>query len=163
LNGGTINADIFNATGTVYSGFTAQLTNYSISVGGDGNNGDVLKFRELISGSGSDFRLHYRNGNWVWDSANLSAREFLSFSGDATTATFGTSSPIPYIVHADKISIGGRRHFNKSAVPTSGEYARGDIIWNQNASASGTAGWICTTAGIAGSTAVFKTFATISA
>lgn len=54
-----------------------------------------------------------------------------------------------------------RKQTNGTAAPSSGEYARGDIIWNRDPSASGKAGWICTTGGIAGSTAVFKQFGAI--
>lgn len=50
-----------------------------------------------------------------------------------------------------------------TAAPTSGYYAKGFIRYNSAPSASGTVGWVCTTAGIAGSTAVFKTFGAISA
>ena len=47
--------------------------------------------------------------------------------------------------------------------PTSGYYPRGFIRYNSAPSPSGALGWVCTTAGIAGSTAVFKTFGAISA
>jgi hypothetical protein len=50
-----------------------------------------------------------------------------------------------------------------AAEPTSGYYPRGFIRYNSAPSPSGTLGWVCTTAGIAGSTAVFKTFGAISA
>ena len=50
-----------------------------------------------------------------------------------------------------------------SAAPTSGEYLVGDIIFNDSAAASGKIGWVCTTAGTAGSGAVFKPFGAIDA
>ena len=43
-----------------------------------------------------------------------------------------------------------------SSAPTSGYWAEGTIIWNEVQSPSVSPGWICTTSGIAGSTAVFK-------
>jgi hypothetical protein len=50
-----------------------------------------------------------------------------------------------------------------AAAPTSGQWAVGEIVWNSAPSAGGTMGWVCTTAGSGGGTAVFKTFGTISA
>ncbi len=47
--------------------------------------------------------------------------------------------------------------------PTSGDWVVGDIIFNTTATAGGFIGWVCTTAGAAGSGAVFKTFGAISA
>jgi hypothetical protein len=37
-----------------------------------------------------------------------------------------------------------------AAVPTVGQWARGDIIWNNTPSAGGTPGWVCTTGGTPG-------------
>ena len=50
--------------------------------------------------------------------------------------------------------------FKASAAPTTGTWQRGDIVWNVGATAGGTAGWICTTAGTPGT---WKTFGAISA
>lgn len=47
-----------------------------------------------------------------------------------------------------------------TAAPVSGTFAKGDKVWNTNASAAGTVGWICTTAGTPGT---WKTFGTIAA
>jgi hypothetical protein len=49
--------------------------------------------------------------------------------------------------------------FEVSAAPTTGTWARGDILWNVTASAGGFAGWICVTAGTPGT---WKTFGAIS-
>ena len=43
--------------------------------------------------------------------------------------------------------------------PTSGTWARGDIVWNTQPSASGNIGWVCTVAGTPGT---WKTFGTIA-
>lgn len=54
-------------------------------------------------------------------------------------------------------------HF-ATAVPSNGfYYARGTRIWNSAPSAGGVPGWICTTAGLAGTTAVFKAMPSLSA
>ncbi|MFA6125431.1 glycosyl hydrolase family 28-related protein [Sphingomonas sp.] len=47
-----------------------------------------------------------------------------------------------------------------SAAPTVGEWAQGDIVYNNAPAASGTIGWVCTTAGTPGT---WKTFGAISA
>lgn len=49
------------------------------------------------------------------------------------------------------------------SIPTSGNYVRGDIIINSDPSAGGAFGWMCTTTGAAGSTAVFKIITNIGA
>jgi hypothetical protein len=47
-----------------------------------------------------------------------------------------------------------------SAAPTNGEHRQGWIVWNANATAGGTAGWICTAAGNPGTWKAFGTIAT---
>ena len=47
-----------------------------------------------------------------------------------------------------------------TAAPTSGTYSVGDVVWNTAPAASGTMGWVCTTAGTPGT---WKTFAAIAA
>lgn len=49
--------------------------------------------------------------------------------------------------------------FKVGAAPTTGTWARGDILWEANATAGGFAGYICTTAGTPGT---WKTFGVIS-
>lgn len=52
------------------------------------------------------------------------------------------------------------RHFSGTSAPTTGSFARGDIIWNSTPSAGGTIGWVCVTAGSPGT---WKTWGAISA
>jgi hypothetical protein len=54
----------------------------------------------------------------------------------------------------------GPREELASVAPTSGNYNRGDIVWNLQPAASGFVGWICVTAGSPGT---WKTFGAISA
>ncbi len=42
------------------------------------------------------------------------------------------------------------RHFTASAIPTSGDFAKGDIVWNSAPAADGPMGWVCTVAGSPG-------------
>lgn len=58
---------------------------------------------------------------------------------------------------------GAHKIFSYSAIPTSGSFARGDLILNNTTSASGVPAWSCTVAGVAGSTAVFKPFSNLGA
>jgi hypothetical protein len=51
------------------------------------------------------------------------------------------------------------RHFTATSVPTTGSFARGDIIWNATPSAAGTVGWVCVAAGSPGTLKAFGTIA----
>lgn len=47
-----------------------------------------------------------------------------------------------------------------AAAPVAGTYAQGDVVFNTGATAGGTAGWVCVTAGTPGT---WKAFGTIAA
>jgi hypothetical protein len=47
------------------------------------------------------------------------------------------------------------RHLTSTSVPTTGEFKRGDIIWNSEPSAGGTMGWVCVTSGSPGTLKAF--------
>lgn len=51
------------------------------------------------------------------------------------------------------------RHFTADSVPTTGDFARGDIIWSSVPSAGGTAGWICVAGGSPGTLKAFGSIA----
>lgn len=59
------------------------------------------------------------------------------------------------------------REYLGSAAPTTptgtGAYRVGDIVWNTAPAASGTMGWVCTTASSSGNAGTWKTFGAISA
>lgn len=107
------------------------------------------------------------NTNWkAWLLANGGSYERVAFyiSYAATDLRFGTPDPIPYQIGFPRIALGqgqnARRQTVGTAIPTTGAWARGDIIWNINASPGGNAGWICTTAGTPGT---WKAFGAIDA
>ena len=54
-----------------------------------------------------------------------------------------------------------RSRFYGNAESTQGRWNKGDEVIDVNPAASGKIGWVCITAGIAGSTAVFKQFGVI--
>jgi hypothetical protein len=58
------------------------------------------------------------------------------------------------------LRIGARRHAAGTAAPASGTWLRGDICWNQNPSAGGTPGWVCTAGGTPGTWKAMSNLAT---
>jgi hypothetical protein len=107
-------------------------------------------------------------------------------SGDSPYVETGTPTPVRLATATTSRSYGGltgaeaagtlevqqlavgigdnaRLITSAAAAPTSGNVGRGQIILNNTPSAAGKAGWIVTTAGVAGSTAVIKPFAAIDA
>ncbi len=107
--------------------------------------------------------LTYSNGNWAFQNGGLSARVAAYITSVATTLTFGTSAAIGYIFGVPVLGLGSglnaRRMTNSTTAPSTGNWARGDIVWNINAAAGGSAGWICVAAGSPGT---WKTFAPIA-
>jgi hypothetical protein len=104
-----------------------------------------------------------------FDYANSGGTEAFTYNGPNTAESYGRAGAnagayymnIPNLVIG--YSSGGRRMTAAAAAPASGEWAKGDVIMNTNPAPGGKAGWICTTAGTAGSTAVFKAFGAIDA
>jgi hypothetical protein len=79
--------------------------------------------------------------------------------------SFGRSAPVPNAILTDNLWLGpygnDARHVTyASAAPTTGAWAKGDIVFNNNASAGGFAGWYCVTSGTPGT---WNTFGAISA
>jgi hypothetical protein len=71
---------------------------------------------------------------------------------------------LPYALNstqsATALMLGGRFVSVAGAVPASGTYRRGDVLFNGAPSAGGFVGWVCVTAGTPGT---WKTFGPISA
>lgn len=85
-------------------------------------------------------------------------------SGDLMRLTSGnTVFTQPHMIAYRRFLLNNRRMDSETSVPTSGEYTRGDIIFNRNPSAGGKIGWVCTTSGTAGVDAVFKPWGAIDA
>jgi hypothetical protein len=108
-------------------------------------------------------------GDWNFSSNALSySYTGYTLTGQYTNHKFGSSAAQPFVLMATKMglsSVGddGIVITYGTAPPTSGAAAKGWIVYNSNPSAGGTVGWVCTTAGTNGSTAVWKTFGTIAA
>lgn len=72
--------------------------------------------------------------------------------GNVITNALTASTQIGY--------AGAQYMYSGTAIPVSGTYNRGDIIWNAQPSAGGTPGWVCTTSGTPGT---WKAMANIAA
>lgn len=116
----------------------------------------------------SSYRLRFLKDDIVFNYANgASYQSDIAFwlTTNATTRTFGRASPVPHALVSNRLFVGNanssRNITSVGALPDSGEYARGDILFHSALTAGGKAGWVCTTTGVAGSTAVFKPFGAI--
>ncbi len=127
--------------------------------------GNILAFNNVAESSAATWTLKFHNGDLKF-----------SFAGDTTNAMpfritdtdtpieFGTGAPVPYVFHAQRgVIIGasnnGRRHDTMAAAPTTGTWARGDVVYCLNPSAGGNVGWICVTAGTPGTWKAFGSIA----
>jgi hypothetical protein len=133
---------------------------YNFSVSGDPSA--LLTFDPPASNH--SFTLKWDSGNLRFDHGNLSARQMFVLTGDETAYTLGTSAPVPSVFcfpngYALGSSSSGRRHNIGTAAPTTGNHARGEIVFNRDPSAGGNLGWICTSTGTPGT---WKTFGTIA-
>ena len=88
--------------------------------------------------------------------ANLGSRIPLKFTTNLTTKTFGRSATqgggYPYFPRGLFIGNASNGRFLNSgtAAPTTGTFARGDLVLNTSPSATGILGWICVTTGTPG-------------
>ncbi len=54
-----------------------------------------------------------------------------------------------------RFRLGGAVHFAAAAAPTSGTWARGDLVFNTQPTPGGFVGWVCTSAGTPGAWSIF--------
>jgi hypothetical protein len=126
---------------------------------------------ELLGAEVGIWRLRFQTGtdyDLRFDLGNLDAAQVFRISGPDTTMGNGGGRPNPVLYGFNPLNLmigpsNQRRMTNATAVPSSGEWGQGDIVWNSAPAAGGTLGWVCTTGGTAGSTAVFKIFGSIAA
>lgn len=166
--------------GTVASGSTAFVINGGTSVGDVGafsvasNASSALAFTTSVSrvadealtviASGDHSAglqlLTWNNtdGTWVTRHARLGARTSTQYTTNLSTGVVcGRSAAIGAgnVVFGRGIWIGpslanARFQSNDGSVPTTGTYARGDVLWRRSPSAGQSAGWICVSAGTPG-------------
>lgn len=127
-------------------------------------------FATLLSDGEIKYELLWNETQGTYELQFGAAKRVLVFGGNLSTQTGGRSAAITdgtYIGFPGGYWNGSTsnarfRDVGLSA-PASGEWARGDTRDAMSPAAAGTPGWVCTTGGTAGSTAVFKTRAVIAA
>jgi hypothetical protein len=153
----------------------AMVTDYEI--GGTVSGNDVLRITRLGVPNEPVMRLRYApsaaGGNapgltsdLIWDENELGIARNFTIIGSKTAFTGGRRITQQHVVSfANGIVLNGQRNISMSATipPTTGEYARGDWVLAVNPSPSAPPGVVCTTTGLAGSTAVFKDIANLGA
>ena len=128
----------------------------------------VLGFsRDDVSGSRWELMQESWSGDFFWRYAG--GENGFRVTGPQTTRKFGRNETTPYATaFAKGVWLGGvsqvdnlRNLSGTTGVPGSGEYAKGDVLLYRDPVVSGNLGWVCTTTGTAGSTAVFQPFGAI--
>jgi hypothetical protein len=82
------------------------------------------------------------------------------YSAYNTSDTTAKGATFIYYSGWKKLPVYNRWHIDSSAVPTTGTWSLGDIVYNNAPTAGGFLGWVCTTAGTPGT---WKTFGAITA
>jgi hypothetical protein len=168
--GSTITSEFGNVL--VFPGLTARAKdgNYGpfvdVTLGGSATNKDILKFSAHAAGGDSltgDWRIkaNTTTGGWFVDQANSSSRVPFYVTGGNSTQPWKFQVADFLIGGGANAALMGR--VMDTSFPTSGEYMRGQTLFAARPVAGNYAGFLCTVAGTAGSTAVFKKFGTIEA
>jgi len=127
--------------------------------------GELFRWRcDSIGNRQSKYLRHvnYNSGDLALE-YNVSNR-WLLLTGESTQQTFGRASPQAFRFLASNLVVGSR-HINVASTvpPTTGQWARGDVILAEAPSPGGSPGVVCTTGGTAGVSAVFKPLSNLSA
>jgi len=135
-------------------------------IGGNTSIGQVLGWNH--SSESNIWRLKFVNGDYVLDFANSPSRRALLITGENTTERYPHKLKMSDIIlgSGNTAKMFGRVNYSTApgvVFPTSGDYVRGDVYVAPNPLAGDKIGWVCTTSGTAGSTAVFKAFGAIDA
>lgn len=119
-------------------------------------------FTTSIAGVPGDRNLRYIGNDLVWGNGQGANDIDHIITGVGTTYKFGRANPASYGVNMFRrgLSLGNRIWTDGLAAPTTGEHARGEIVWNYDPAAGGTLGWVCVQGGTPG---VWKTFGNIAA
>lgn len=138
-------------------GLTGTVNDLRMGGGGD----QILYFRGYDSGvtnDTGDWRLKRSGDGLRFDHQNLNSRVVFEI--------LGTTNARPYKMQMESMvlgSFGNTRYLGRvqTTTLTAGSYVRGDLFLTADASPSGKIGQVCTTSGVYGSTAVFKTYGAI--
>jgi len=149
------------ASKEIQPGTAVLLKDGAVIEFGEPNNNFPVAFR-IGFGSSDVWRFRYTGETWDLNHANASGRTALRLTTNATTISAGRAAAIgggyPIFPRGMFVGPGPRQITYATAAPTSGNWARGDIVLNQNPVAGGNVGWVCVTAGAPGT---WKTFGQI--
>ena len=148
----------FNRPITIY-GYNDTTKTYNFGV-----NNTAVTFNDSVNFPNGLFVSGDPNTgsqNWVTKYGNSSYVYYELNTGPSTTLQFRRSGTQPYSKFIPKLFVGdglsnnvlsasGLAVASGTAIPTSGRWAVGDVVFNQNATPSGFVGWVCTTAGTMG-------------
>jgi len=137
-----------NSTTLAYnstSAFNAQL---------GGSQQNIISYAGTAfdsSGQPTSFRASGKDSIWTWvTGTSVSAL----LTGTETAYTFGRSSSVPYRWQYPEIFLGSANSSRSitfdSAIPTTGQHAAGDKIFNNAPAVGQPKGWVCTASGTPG-------------
>lgn len=134
------------------------------SLGGDTNSLTVFEWGDSLNNQAYRFSAmetggyqYTRNGASIGIALRGHAETQLSDTWQLSKLGLGQGGTLRAFGRVTWSTAGG------VVLPTSGTYVKGDIGLAPNPDAGGKIGWVCTTGGTAGSTAVFKSFGAIDA
>lgn len=153
----SIGDSIVGNTILVYSGSTGS---YGIELAGGKIKNSIISENRISGFSQNDiYSLGNSANNTITNNICTSsvANNIFSNGGGIITDNIGT---VYYTTYNTKTKLGMLTRTYAEAIPISGTWARGDIIYTTVPSAGGYIGWVCTTAGTPGT---WKTFGAITA
>lgn len=133
-------------------GFKATFTNTTASL--------CTKADEIVSSTHPSNPTPFAAGVWINSGQDVvyrwgtSSTHLLHFGSSLTTRTYGRSAAVGEHLNIPGMFLGlnnsGRYITYGSAAPTTGTWARGDVVYNNAPTAGGKVAWVCTTAGTPG-------------
>jgi hypothetical protein len=142
----------------VTSGYTVLTTDLLITVASTGGADPCLVNLPAAAGRGEPIGIKNVGGLKVAVTPNGSDTIDSVAGAFTLPPATGGLSPAVWLV-SDGVSnwsilashaLQAPRQIQLAAAPTSGTWAKGDLVWNSNPSAGGAMGWMCVTAGTPG-------------
>ena len=130
-------------------------TNATCSADLGSESGNIVTSRHTTTGISYPFRLRWKaSGVGVEIGYGSFSTALLNFNSNTTTETYGRSSAVGESVQMNGfflgVGSGARYRGTGTAAPTTGTWARGDIIENINISSGSPMCWGCSVAGTPG-------------
>lgn len=134
-------------------GFRASTSTNSADLGSEASN--ILTARHTTTGISYPWRLRYKtDGVGLEMGFGSFSNPLLNINSNTTTVTYGRSSAVGESVNIPNLFLGlntnGRCITYASTAPASGEWARGDRVFNTAPAVGSPKGWICTVGGTPG-------------